>query len=67
MKQAVRVISIYLKHRKVKRKALLNRMKKHEAKIVKIQSVMRGHYVRLVNRVIVEKIKRDGPKKTKKY
>jgi hypothetical protein len=52
---------------KVKRKALLKRMTKHQSKIIKLQGLIRGHLFRNKNRKLVDKIKRDGPKKTKKY
>lgn len=56
-----------MRHRKIKRKALLVKMEKHKSKITKIQALIRGHLTRVKNVAIVNKIKRDGPKKTKKY
>lgn len=56
-----------MRKRRFKRKALLVKMQKHESKVVKIQSLIRGHLGRIHNEAIVKKIKRDGPKKTRKY
>ena len=42
-------------------------MTKHQAKIVKMQALLKGHLFRVKNKALVKKIKIDGHKKTKKY
>lgn len=53
MRQSVQVIASYIKHKKVKRVALLKRMQLHLDKIVKIQAVLRGHYVRVTHSALI--------------
>lgn len=66
-KRAVRVITSFIRKRRILRKALLKRMKKHEAKIIKMQALARGFLVRKRFAMAITRIKRDAPKKTKRY
>eukprot|EP00347_Sterkiella_histriomuscorum_P018508 403345246 len=67
LRTSVRIITSFMRKRRIKRKALLTKMTKHVPKLVKIQALIKGHLSRMKNQAIVNKIKRDGPKKTKKY
>lgn len=42
-------------------------MGKHVNKIIKIQALLRGHYVRVKNETMINKVRKNAPKKTKKY
>ena len=53
-------ITNYIVTKRVRQKALLNRMLTQEAKMLKIQKVVRGHLCRVRNKQKVDKIKRDG-------
>lgn len=66
-KRAVRVITSCMRLRRIRRAALLKRVRKHEQKIVLLQSVIRGHLARVRNAAAVKRIKTEAPKKTKKY
>lgn len=66
-KKAVRVITSFIRKRRILRTALVKRMRKHEKKIIKIQALVKGHLVRCKFATAIKRIKRDAPKKTKKY
>jgi hypothetical protein len=67
LKHSVRTISSYFRHRRVKRTALLKRLRQHVKPIIKIQALVRGHLARIRNAALVKRIRTEGPKKTKKY
>ncbi|CDW74934.1 adenylate cyclase [Stylonychia lemnae] len=67
LRKSVRIITSYIRKRKFKRKALIKKMQSHIGKICKIQALIRGHLARQKNQAIIARVKRDGPKKTKKY
>ena len=67
LRNSVRVILSCYRRLRVTRKALIKRMTKHQAKIVKMQALLKGHLFRVKNKALVKKIKIDGHKKTKKY
>lgn len=56
-----------MRKRRIKRKALIKRMSKNVNKIIKIQALLRGHYVRVKNETMINKVRKNAPKKTKKY
>ena len=67
LRKSCGTITNYIVTKRVKRKALLNRMTKKQPKILKLQAVMRGHICRVRNKQKVDKIRRDGQKGTRKY
>jgi len=69
MRSNIREITGFWRFKKVRMAALMKRITKPEniGKVVKIQSCLRGHLVRAANWTKIEKIRRDAPKKTKKY
>lgn len=67
---AVRVITGYIRTKKIRRKALMKRILSNPdlmRKVVKIQALLRAHIVRQSHMHIVSKIRKDGIKRTKKY
>ena len=69
MREAVKRICAYWRARRLRVKALLKRMAKPQnaAKLLKLQAFFRGHLSREKNKAIVDKIRANAPKKTKKY
>lgn len=69
MKDAIQMIVNLRRAKRNRYKALTKRLSKQEnlKKVNKIQSVFRGHVVRQRHRQAIDKIRRDAPKKTKKY
>ena len=69
MREAVSRICAYWRAKKIRVKALMKRMLKPQnaSKLLKLQALFRGYLSREKNRAIVDKIRANAPKKTKKY
>ena len=53
--------------KRIRYKGLIIRLSSKQDKLVKIQSLVRGHLCRVTNKQKVAKIKRDGMKGTRKW
>lgn len=67
LKKSCRTITNYIVSKRVKQRALLNRMQSKVPTMIRLQAAIRGHLCRVHNRQKVDKIKRDGLKGTRKY
>ena len=69
MKDAIQMVVNAYRSKRNRYRALTKRLSSagNLKRVNKIQSVFRGHVVRQRHYQVVEKIKRDAPKKTKKY
>ena len=67
MKIAVNRYASLWKFKKIRYSALLKRARKSEKKLVLLQAIVRGHLTRISHSNLIQKIKRDAPKKTTKY
>ena len=53
--------------KQIRYRALIARLRTKQDSLVKIQSLVRGHLYRVLNKQKVAKIKRDGMKGTRKW
>jgi len=67
LRSATATITNYIVSKRVKQRALLNRMLKKESLMLRLQAAIRGHLCRLRNKQKVDKIRRDALKGTTKY
>ena len=69
MKDAIQMVVNAYRSKRNRYRALTKRLSSagNLKRVNKIQSVFRGHVIRQRHYQVVEKIKRDAPKKTKKY
>lgn len=69
MRDAVWMVTNVHRSKRNRRRALMKRLSTQDnlKRVERIQSMFRGHVIRQRHRHIIEKIKRDAPKKTKKY
>ena len=67
LRKSCGTITNYIVSKRVRRKALIDRMSKKKPQILRLQALFRGHLCRVRNKQKVEKIKRDGQKGTRKY
>jgi hypothetical protein len=67
LQTACRKITAFVLCKRIRLKALLDRMRSKPATVVRLQAALRGHLCRTKNQRIVDKIRRDGRKGTRKY